>query len=97
MKNSSRQIYNLSTSAHINPDRIKGRIYARPRREGDRILCGGMHRSVKKLISERLSDLPLEERRSLPVVCDGEEIVWIPCLEVADPFRGDGLTLVYER
>ena len=96
LTNDFSQIYNLSTSAHINPDRIKGRIYARPRREGDRILCDGMHRSVKKLISERLSSLPLEERRSLPVICDGEEIIWIPYLEVADPFRGDGMTLFYQ-
>ena len=96
LTNDFSQIYNLSTSAHINPDRIKGRIYARPRREGDRILCDGMHRSVKKLISERLSSLPLEERRSLPVICDGEEIIWIPYLEVADPFRGGGMTLFYQ-
>ena len=95
LTNDFSQIYNLSISAHINPDRIKGRIYARPRREGDRILVGGMHRSVKKLISEKLSWLSLEARRSLPVVCDGEEIIWVPYLEASDPFRGKALTLIY--
>ena len=95
LTNDFTQIYKLSTSAHINPDRIKGRMYARPRREGDRILLGGMHRNLKKLISERLSGLSLEERRSLPVVCDGEEIVWVPYLEVADSYRGTSHTLCY--
>ncbi len=95
LTNDSAQVYNLSTSALINLDRINGRLYARPRRAGDRILIGGMHRSVKKLISEKLSHLPLEERRALPVVCDGEDIVWIPWLEVADPYRGGITPTIY--
>ena len=90
------QVYNLSTSAHINLDRIKEQLYARPRREGDRILIGGMHRSVKKLISEKLTHLGLTERRALPVLCSGEEIVWVPGLEVADTYRGATATVYYK-
>ena len=91
----SAQVYNLSTSALINADKIKGQIYARPRREGDRILIGGMHRSVKKLISERLSHLSIDQRRALPVICAGDEIVWIPFLPVADGRKGENFTLNY--
>ena len=80
----SAQVYNLSTSALINADKIKGQLIARPRREGDRILIGGMHRSVKKLISEKASHIGLSERRSLPVICAGDEIVWVPFVGVAD-------------
>ncbi len=83
------QVHNLSTKAYINLDRIKGQLIARPRREGDRILIGGKHRSVKKLVSERLSELPLEKRRALPVVTDGEEIVWIPGLPVSDGYSAE--------
>lgn len=95
LTNDYAQVYNLSTSAIINLDRIKGRLCARPRREGDRILIGGIHKSVKKLISEKLSALPLKMRRSLPVVCDGDEIVWIPGLEASDHYRGTNLTVYY--
>ncbi len=95
LTNDFAQIYNLSTSALINLDRIKGKIYARPRREGDRILIGGMHKSLKKLISEKLSHLSLEERRSLPVITDGEEIVWVPFIGVSDSYRGASHTLCY--
>ena len=95
LTNISAQVYNLSTSALINADKIKGQLYARPRREGDKILIRGMHRSVKKLISEKASHLELSKRRSLPVICCGEEIVWVPFLDVADGWAGDTLTINY--
>ena len=97
LTNVSPQVYNLSTSALINTDKINGQLYARARREGDRILIRGMHRSVKKLISEKASHIELSQRRSLPVICCGDEIVWIPFLEVADEWRteGEGTTLYY--
>jgi tRNA(Ile)-lysidine synthase len=95
LTNISAQVYNLSTSALINADKIKEQLYARPRREGDRILLCGMHRSVKKLISEKASHVELSERRALPVICSGDEIVWVPFLGVADGYRGNTLTLQY--
>jgi len=95
LTNISAQVYNLSTSALINADKIKGQLYARPRREGDRILIRGMHRSVKKLICEKASHVELSKRRSLPVICCGEEIVWVPFLDVADGYKGGILTIKY--
>lgn len=95
LTNTSSQVYNLSTSALINADKIKGRLYARPRREGDRIMIGGMHRSVKKLISEKASHIELSKRRSLPVVCSDDEIVWVPFLGVADGRKGNSLTIQF--
>ena len=97
LTNTSAQVYKLSTSALIKADRINERLYARPRREGDRILIRGMHRSAKKLISEKASHIGLSERRALPVICSGDEIVWIPFLDVADGWRAeeDGITINY--
>ena len=95
LTNTSSQVYNLSTSALINADKIKRQLYARPRREGDRILIGGMHRSVKKLIPAKASHLELSVRRSLPVVCHGDEIVWVPFLGIADGWQGNTLSINY--
>lgn len=89
------QVYNLSTSALINLDTINGRLYLRPRREGDKILMGGMHKSLKKLICEKLSHLSLEERRSLPVICDGEEIIFVPFIGTSDKYKYGGTHTVY--
>lgn len=54
----------------------------RTRREGDRILAKGMHRSVRRLMRE--AGLTLEERQSLPILCMGEEILWVPFVAVRD-------------
>jgi hypothetical protein len=54
-----------------------------------------MHKNLKKLISEKLSCLSLEERRALPVITDGEEIIWVPGLEVADTYAGRSATIIY--
>lgn len=101
LTNDSAQVYNLSTSAHINLDRIKEQLYARPRKAGDRILIGGKHRSVKKLISEKIPNLSIEERRALPVICHGEEIVWVPGIGVSDSYRrhedSKTLTIAYNK
>ena len=91
------QISKKTASARIDLDKIKGKIYARPRREGDRILIGGMHKSLKKLVSEKLSHLPLEERRSLPVICAGDEIVWVPGIDPSDAYKGSTAAIYYIR
>lgn len=57
-------------------------LYARNRCEGDRILSGGMHKSVKKLMCDK--KLPAEERNILPIVCDKDGIVWIPKVAIRD-------------
>lgn len=80
----SHKIYNSSTSVSLNIDRIKGSLFCRTRRPGDRILCGGMHKSVKKLLCDAHTPLPAALRRALPVVCDGDGIVWVPYLPPRD-------------
>lgn len=57
-------------------------LYARNRCEGDRILSGGMHKSVKKLMCDK--KLPAEERDILPLLCDKDGIVWIPKVAIRD-------------
>lgn len=57
-------------------------LIARNRREGDKILSGGMHKSVKKLMCDK--KIPLSKRNSLPVVCDKDGILWIPFVATRD-------------
>ena len=65
-----------------NPDSISPPLTARCRREGDRILSGGMHKSVKKLMCDK--KIPRDERNSLPVICDAKGILWIPRVAARD-------------
>ena len=69
----------------IDSAKIKGMLSLRSRREGDRILMGGMHKSLKKLMCDK--KIPLDERYRLPVICDGEEIAAVPFVGVSDTYR----------
>lgn len=79
---STDKVYNLSISAEINSDTINGVLYARSRENGDAYRVGGMTRKLKKLFCD--SKMTIEERNSLPVICDGEGILWVPKFSVRD-------------
>lgn len=79
-------IYKLLINATLNFATIEGTVTARNRRAGDRILSGGMHRSVKKLFCDR--KVPQAERSCTPVICDDHGILWIPALNL---FRDDAV------
>jgi tRNA(Ile)-lysidine synthetase-like protein len=66
----------------IIPYVTDGSLYLRPRREGDRILLGGMHRRVRKLQNER--GIPPALRDRLPLLCDGEGVLWVPGVGLRD-------------
>lgn len=61
---------------------MKNELYWRPRREGDKILLRGMHRSVRRLYREAGFSLAL--RATLPLLCDATGIVWIPFVGTRD-------------
>ncbi len=77
-----KNIYKNSTLLHIRFDKIDGTLLARSRRQGDKILIGGMHKSVKKLMNEK--KIPLELRQRLPIICDGNGILAIPYIGIRD-------------
>ncbi len=91
-------IYKKSTMARISFDTINGSLFARVRREQDVILCGGMHKKVKKLLCDK--KVPLSIRNILPILCDSDGIVWIPGVALRDGAKdknGDIFTLYYNE
>lgn len=78
-------IYKKSIQFHLDSATINGALIARSRAPGDRILSGGMHKSVKKLLCDK--KVPLELRRRLPVICDADGIVAVPFVGVRDGSR----------
>ena len=70
--------------------KINGTLYARGRHAGDRILLGGMHKSVKKLLGEK--KVPLSLRRRLPILCDDNGIVAVPTVGIRDGVAPDAAT-----
>ena len=75
-------VYKLSIQEKIIFDKIKDNLYLRTRRPGDSYRSRGITKSLKKMMNERKTDLSLRDR--LPVICDGEGIIWVPGFPVCD-------------
>ncbi len=80
------KINNLSTESYINLridfDIIKDNLFWRSYRAGDVLLRGGMHKKLRKLYGEAC--VPVHWRTRLPLLCDGEGIVWAPFVGARD-------------
>ncbi len=72
----------ISITKKLSFDNIKDGLNVRNRRVGDKILINGMHKSLKKLFIEKR--VPAEYRNIIPVICDGEEIVYVPFVAISD-------------
>lgn len=61
----------------IDCDKIKGNLFLRTRRQGDEFTFykRNITKSLKKLFNEL--GVPVEERDSIPVLCDDDGVVWI--------------------
>lgn len=79
-------IYKLLINTELDFGKISNVIRVRSRKAGDRILCGSIHRKVKKCFCDL--HIPLEKRSLEPILCDDERILWIPALRM----RADGLS-----
>ena len=77
-----KNIYKKATTTRISSDKIYDSFIVEPRREGDVIFSGGMHKKVKKLMCDR--KIPLSLRDRLPIFRDSRGIVWIPSVALRD-------------
>ena len=85
----AKNVYKNSISMSFCSDKIIGGLYARSRLPQDKILMGGMHKSVKKLMCDK--KIPIELRARLPIICDEEGILAIPLVGIRDRAKGDSL------
>ncbi len=86
-----KNIYNLFIKQSVCFDTIYGSIFVRARRAGDRILSGGMHKRLKKLMCDK--NVPLRYREHLPLFCDENGLIWIPSVALRDGARGKDATM----
>lgn len=88
-------VYTLSTQRPLASGTIEGELYVRSRETGDAYRFGGVTHKLKKLYSD--AHLPTDRRASLPVLCDGRGILWVPGFGVRDDggFGVRDVTLVY--
>lgn len=70
------KIHNLLRKATLDSATIKDGLYMRPKKAGDKLVCGKMTHAVSKLIAESTDDTLF--RRNFPVICDKNGVVWVP-------------------
>ncbi len=75
-------VYNFSIQANLSSAIIKGRLFFRPKMDGDSVYYGGMTHKLKKLFNDR--KIPIADRKLIPVLCDNAGVVWVPGFGVRD-------------
>ncbi len=88
-------IYNLFIKAALNRDKMYGDLFVRCRREGDIYLLRGVRRKLKKLMCDE--KIPLRDRDTLPLLCDGGGIVLIPTFPASDGYAGKDIHVIIFR
>ncbi len=82
---SSSNVYNFSIQANLSSAIINGRLFLRPKKDGDTVFFGGHTRKIKKLFNDY--GIPPSLRDRVPVLCDDSGVVWIPGIGVRDDGR----------
>ena len=81
---SSLNVYKFSIQASLRSAIIDGTLYLRPKANGDTIFYGGITHKLKKIFNDK--KIPPTLRSSIPILCDGNGVLWIPGVAV----RNDG-------
>ncbi len=77
-------------------DKIINNLFVRNRKESDVYFIRSHHRKLKKLMCD--AKIPVRKRDILPVVCDGEGILWVPGFPARDgTFGADGIIITYSE
>ncbi len=80
--------YKMLLNYSLFSDRILGNIKVRNRRDGDSYAFGGMTRKLKKVLCDK--KIPIDQRDTLPIICDDNGIIFTAATPLADKHRGDG-------
>lgn len=72
----SLNVYKKSIQADISSAIIVGRLFVRPRENGDSVFYGGMTHKLKKLFNDR--KIPKSKRDLIPILCDERGVVYVP-------------------
>jgi tRNA(Ile)-lysidine synthase len=91
--NFSSKVYKIAIQRAIDFDIIKGDLLVREKRDGDSYVYGGMTHKLKKLFNDK--SIPSENRSLIPVICDGDGILWVPGFSVRDGGNKNSESKIY--
>ncbi len=74
----------------LNYDKINTSLALRGRRAGDKITLYGGSKTIKKLYID--SKIPLSKRDSIPLLAQGNDVIWIKDVKTSAAFKADEST-----
>lgn len=83
----SLNVYKKYIQADLSSAIICGRLFIRPKQDGDVVFYGGMTHKLKKLFNDR--KIPVSNRPLIPILCDDKGVVWVPGYGVRDDGSGN--------
>lgn len=81
----TQKIHKLFNKEAVNSATIKGNLFLRSAKKGDRIRIGGMTKRVCTLLGEM--KVPLGDREDYPLLCDDKGVLWLPGKAARDESR----------
>ena len=90
-KETSPKVYKIAIQASFNFDIIQNELILRSKMEGDSYRAGGITRKLKKLFNDK--NVPPTQRKRVPIICDGEGILYVAGYKVRDGASGNKLHL----
>ena len=82
----AKNIYKLYTFAYVKNVKIE-MLSAKSRVEGDKILDGGHHKKIKKLLCDK--KIALDERDYIPIIYGNQEALYIPSCAISDTVKAN--------
>ena len=79
------QGYDIYAEYAVDRSLITGKLTARNRRDGDKILCCGMNKKIKALFTQNKTSADLRNR--LPFLCDDSGIIIVPKICISDTIK----------
>ncbi|MEW5694067.1 MAG: tRNA lysidine(34) synthetase TilS [Candidatus Hydrogenedentota bacterium] len=79
--------------AYIDRNKINGNLYIRYKRQGDKFCPLGLEGKTKKIKKFFIDEkIPIRKRRKIPLVVDGEKIIWVCGLRLDERVKIDNNT-----
>lgn len=84
---SYKNVYKKSIHIAVKKSAVTGKISIRGKKNGDTVVSNGMTKKIKKLYNQ--AKLDIQKRKTLPVICDKDGIIWIPGIVKRDGVTSD--------
>ena len=83
--------YVLDAEIKLNGEKITAPLYARSKKDGDKIRAGKMTKRLKQIFVD--NHIPSHKRDKIPLICMEKTIIAVPKIVISDGYKGNDVTI----